>query len=221
MAEQHCQHGHNGQSDLDCGPSVSPYKYRRSGSYLRLGICEFGYSGLNQSRNLRVRSFATMRSYTDLTQDPIAIGIERGSDYVLESNYLANGGRLQVTANLLNVRTGSVDATFKYDGGDTDLYAAGRNVAGKIVPAILAKLNLEAALPGNRGTENEEAWRSYLQGMNLSNKRTVEDAEKAVDEFNNAIRLDPNYAMAYMGLAHAIQTKLTNGGEREKLCGPA
>ena len=176
---------------------------------------------LNQSKNLRVRPFSTMRTYTDLTQDPIAIGQERGTDYVLESNYLANGGRLQVTANLFNVKTGSVDGTFQYEGGDTDLYAAGRNVAAKIVPLLLAKLNLPAAIPGNRGTENEDAWRSYLQGMILSNKRTVEDAEKALDEFNNAIKLDPNYAMAYMGLAHAIQTKLTNGGERAELCSPA
>jgi DNA-binding winged helix-turn-helix (wHTH) protein/TolB-like protein/Flp pilus assembly protein TadD len=176
---------------------------------------------LNQSKSLRVRPFSTMRTYTDLTQDPIAIGQERGTDYVLESNYLSTGGRLQVTSNLFNVRTGSVDGTFQYEGGDTDLYAAGRNVAAKIVPLVLAKLNLPAAVPGNRGTENEEAWRSYLQGMILSNKRTVEDAEKALDEFNNAIRLDPNYAMAYMGLAHALQTKLTNGGERKELCGPA
>jgi serine/threonine-protein kinase len=176
---------------------------------------------LNQSKNLRVRPFATMRNYTDLTQDPVAVGKERGTDYVLESNYLANGGRLKVMSSLINVNTGSVDATFQYEGGDSDLFAASRNVAAKIVPALLAKLNLAAVVPGNRGTENEEAWRSYLQGMILSNKRTVEDAEKALDEFNNAIRLDPNYAMAYMGLAHAIQTKLTNGGEREKLCGPA
>lgn len=176
---------------------------------------------LNQSKSLRVRPFSTMRTYTDLTQDPIAIGQERGTDYVLESNYLSTGGRLQVTSNLFNVRTGSVDGTFQYEGGDTDLYAAGRNVAAKIVPLVLAKLNLPAAVPGNRGTENEEAWRSYLQGMILSNKRTVEDAEKALDEFNNAIKLDPNYAMAYMGLAHAIQTKLTNGGDRNELCSPA
>jgi DNA-binding winged helix-turn-helix (wHTH) protein/TolB-like protein/Tfp pilus assembly protein PilF len=176
---------------------------------------------LNQSKNLRVRPFSTMRMYMDLTQDPIAIGQERGTDYVLESNYLSTGGRLQVTANLFNVKTGSVDGTFQYEGDDTDLYAAGRNVAAKIVPNLLATLNLPASVPGNRGTENEKAWRSYLQGMILSNKRTVEDAEKALDEFNNAIRLDPNYAMAYMGFAHALQTKLTNGGGREELCGPA
>ena len=177
---------------------------------------------LSRSKNLRVRPFWTMRSYTDPGQDPIAIGREQESDYVLESTYLANRGRLEeVTLNLFNVKTGSVDWTNKYKGGDTDLYAAGRNVAANIVPDLLARLNLAEVVPGNRGTENEEAWRSYYQGMILSNKRTIEDGEKAVGEFNNAIKLDPNYAMAYMGLAHALQTILVNGGEREKLCGPA
>jgi DNA-binding winged helix-turn-helix (wHTH) protein/TolB-like protein/Flp pilus assembly protein TadD len=173
---------------------------------------------LNQSKNLSVRPFALMRKYTDLTQDPISIGNEREVDYVLESNYLAHGGRLQVTANLFNVKTGAVDETLKYEGDGTDLYTVGQNVASKIVPDLLAKLNLAEV---DRGTKNEEAWRSYYQGMILSNKRTIEDGEKAVAEFSNAIKLDPNYAMAYMGLAHALQTILVNGGEREKLCGPA
>jgi DNA-binding winged helix-turn-helix (wHTH) protein/TolB-like protein len=176
---------------------------------------------LSQSKSLNVRPFATMRTYTDLTQDPIAIGTEHGTDYVLESNYLTHSGHLQVKSNLFNVKTGSVDAIFKYDGNDTDLFAAGPNVAAKIARDLLAKLNLAPVSPGNHGTQNEEAWRSYVQGMILSNKRTVEDAEKGVDEFNNAIRLDPNFAMAYMGLAHAIQTKITNGDDPKKLCGPA
>jgi DNA-binding winged helix-turn-helix (wHTH) protein/TolB-like protein len=176
---------------------------------------------LSQSKSLNIQPFATMRTYTDLTQDPVAIGNEHGTNYVLESTYLARGGHLQITSNLFNVKTGSVDAIFKYDGNDTDLFAAGPNVAAKIVPQLLAKLNLPTVGPGNHGTHNEEAWRSYVQGMILSNKRTVEDAEKGVEEFNDAISLDPNFAMAYMGLAHAIQTKITNGDDPKKLCGPA
>ena len=178
-------------------------------------------AALNQSKNLRVRSFAIMRAYTEVTQDPIEIGKERGVDYVLESDYLANGGRLHVTSNLINVQTGIVEGIFEYDAGESDLYAAGRKVTAKIVPDLLAKLNLPAVGQGYRGTENEAAWRSYLQGWRLADKRTVEDAEKGIEEFNNAIKLDPGYAMAYMGLAHAIQTKLTNGGAREEFCGPA
>ena len=172
---------------------------------------------LSESKNLSVRYFSLMRKYTDVTEDPVAIGKIHEADYVLESTYLAHAGRLHVTANLFNVKTGSVE-TFNYEVVNTDLYAAARNVAVKTGPTLLAKLNLGEL---DRGTESDEAWRSYLQGMILSNKRTIEDAEIAVDEFNKAIRLDPNYSMAYMGLAHALQTILVNGGERGKLCGPA
>jgi tetratricopeptide (TPR) repeat protein len=175
---------------------------------------------LNQSNDLTVRPFE-QQDYTELAAEPVVVGKERGADYVLDSNYILNGGRLQVTSYLINVRTKSVEKTLEYKGGDTDLYAAGPNVAAKIVPDLLAKLNLAATARGNRGTENEEAWRSYLQGMILSNKRTVEDGEKALDEFNNAIRLDPNFAQAYMGIAHALQTVVTNGGEPGKLCAEA
>ena len=176
---------------------------------------------LDQSKSLNVRPFSTMRIYTDPTQDPIAIGNEHGTDYVLESNYLAHGGHLLITSNLFNVKTGSVDAIFKYDGSDTDLFAAGPNVAAKITRDLLNKLSLAPVSPATHGTQNEDAWRSYVQGMILSNKRTVEDAEKGVEEFNNAIRIDPNFSMAYMGLAHAMQTKITNGDDPKKLCGPA
>jgi DNA-binding winged helix-turn-helix (wHTH) protein/tetratricopeptide (TPR) repeat protein len=175
---------------------------------------------LDRSKSLIVRPF-TPGDYMGLTQDPVAAGKERATDYVVDANYVANNGRLQVTANVINVSTQSVDWSILYVGSATDLYAAGPKVADKIVRELLAKLNLPAVVTGNQGTQNEEAWQSYYQGMILSNKRTVEDAEKAVDEFNKAIRLDPNFAMAYMGLAHAIQTKITNGGDPKELCAPA
>lgn len=175
---------------------------------------------LDQSKSLVVRPF-TPADYTGLTQDAVTAGKERATDYVMEATYVANNGRLQVTANVINVSTAGIEWSIEYKGSDTDLYAAGPKVAAKIVRELLAKLNLPAVATGNQGTENEEAWQSYYQGMILSNKRTVEDAEKAIGEFNRAISLDPNFAMAYMGLAHAIQTKITNGDDPKKLCGPA
>jgi DNA-binding winged helix-turn-helix (wHTH) protein/TolB-like protein len=122
---------------------------------------------LNQSNDLTVRPFEA-RDYTELTAEPVEVGKERGADYVLDSNYILNGGRLQVTSYLIKRQDQIRRKTLEYKGGDTDLYAAGPNVAGKIVPDLLAKLNVAATVRGNRGTENEDAWRSYLQGMILS-----------------------------------------------------
>ena len=199
--------------------AVLPFRPIGTGAYdhsYNVAFANSVIADLDQSKSLSVRP-CTTGDYTGLTQDPIAAGKEPATDYVIDANYVANNGRLQVTANVINVSNQSIEWSFKYEGGDTDLYAAGPKVAAKVVPLLLAKLNLPPVVPGTHGTENEEAWRSYHQGMILSNKRTVEDAEKAVDEFNKAISLDPNFSMAYMGLAHAIQTKLTNGGDPTQL----
>jgi tetratricopeptide (TPR) repeat protein len=72
------------------------------------------------------------------------------------------------------------------------------------LPAKSATLISAAANPtSNRGTTNEEAYRSYLQGKNLSNQRRTDADIKAIEYFEQAIHLDPGYARAYAGLAHA------------------
>lgn len=81
-----------------------------------------------------------------------------------------------------------------------------RNGADSKMPSKSATLISAAANPTpNRGTTNEEAYRLYVQGKNLANKRNLEDDKKAIENFEQAIRLDPNYARAYAGLAFAYQ----------------
>jgi serine/threonine protein kinase len=64
-----------------------------------------------------------------------------------------------------------------------------------------ALISATASPTPNRGTTNEDAYRHYLQGMNLTNQRAVDADKKAVEHFEAAIRLDPNYAGPYAGLA--------------------
>jgi len=54
-----------------------------------------------------------------------------------------------------------------------------------------------------RYTQNADAWQAYLRGRYLWNRRTPETHQKAIDEFEQATRIDPNYALAYAGLADA------------------
>jgi tetratricopeptide (TPR) repeat protein len=63
----------------------------------------------------------------------------------------------------------------------------------------------------NHGTSNEEAYRYYLQGKNLTNQRGAEANKKAIENFEEAIRLDPNFARAYAGLAYAYHLRFTGG----------
>ncbi len=75
-----------------------------------------------------------------------------------------------------------------------------RNRASRILPSVSTA---NPAPSPNRGTTNDEAYRNYVQGRNLVNTRNPADAKKAVEYFQEAIRLDPNYAQAYAGLASA------------------
>jgi serine/threonine protein kinase len=67
----------------------------------------------------------------------------------------------------------------------------------------------------NRGTTNEEAYRYYVQGKNLTNQRNTEASKKAIENFEQAIRIDPNFARAYAGLAYVYHLGGATGGRME------
>jgi tetratricopeptide (TPR) repeat protein len=85
------------------------------------------------------------------------------------------------------------------------------NLASKGTTPISAAAN---PMP-NRGTTNEEAYRYYVQGKNLTNQRDTEASKKAIERFEQAIRLDPNFARAYAGLAYVHHLGGPTGGRME------
>jgi DNA-binding winged helix-turn-helix (wHTH) protein/Tfp pilus assembly protein PilF/TolB-like protein len=184
----------------------------------------FAYSlilQLDPVKNLKVRSFRATKDYTGEGQDAAIVGKEQKVDYVVQSSYMVAGGKLRVTSDLYNVKKGTVDATLNHDGPDVDLFAAGDIVASIFSRKLLAILNVVPAEPvANRGTQSEEAWKHYVHGMNLTNKRIREDSDKAIVEFENAVRIDPNFAEAYVGLSYAHETSYVNGGTKADHCMP-
>ncbi len=184
-----------------------------------LGFAMLLINQLNQSKNLKVRGFSTIKHYTDSKQDSVAIGKKLKADYVLESNYLVKGGRLLITSELHNVSSGTVEEAFSYEAAVADRFAAGDVIVSKISKDLLAKLNLAPVnFTARRGTANEEAFQLYMHGINLTDKRRREDAEKAVTDFENAVMLDPNFAEGYAGLAYAHTTVKVNGGDAQFHC---
>jgi serine/threonine protein kinase len=85
------------------------------------------------------------------------------------------------------------------------------NVSSMSVTPISASANPTP----NHGTSNEEAYRYYLQGKNLTNQRTAETHKKAIENFEQAIRIDPNFARAYAGLANVYHLGGTGGPRME------
>lgn len=101
-----------------------------------------------------------------------------------------------------------------YDRKLTDIFAVESEIAKTIAETLQAKLTAsEQRAIAIRPTENPEAYQLYLKGRFFWNKRTAADLKKSIDYFNQAIEKDPNYALAYAGLADAwLVLPLFGGG---------
>src|SRR5262249_16215754 len=133
-----------------------------------------------------------------------AAGREQQVDYVLASNYQLADNKIRLTAQLINVQDGSVASVFKCNENCTDIFAAQDAISEKVGRLLLTRLTTEQNNLLTRDyTNNEEAYRFYLQGKYLTDRRDATNVRKAIDAFEEAVRLDPNYALAYAELAWA------------------
>lgn len=162
-------------------------------------------SGLQQ---LIVRPLSAVRKYSSPEQDPLAAGREQQVEAVLDASFQRDGERIKVRARLLNVADGSTLGTYECEEElCANLFMMQDAISMKVVSELSLHLTgVEKARMTKHGTENREAYLLYLNGLLHVNKRTTADAEKGRDYFQQAIQLDPNYALAYAGLAYAYQT---------------
>lgn len=177
-----------------------------------LGIAESLILKLSSVKGLDVRPLSATRKYDDVTQDPIAAGTEQQVDYVLDSHYQLADGKFRITTQLFNVATGEIDDTYKFGSDATDVFAMQDKIAGDIGNAVFARFGIkQVEYIAKRGTQSEEAYRLFLQGKYLHEKRGKADSVKAVELLDESIRLDPNYARAWAvkSFAHFVKTNAT------------
>lgn len=178
-----------------------------------VGIADSLILRLSSMKGFVVRPLSATRKYADIGQDPLAAGQEQKVDYVLASNYQLAGGKIRITAQLFNVANGQIEETYKSEKDTGDVFAMQDAIAGEVGNILSARFAVtSSSLTAKRGTTNEEAYRLYLQGRSLTYNRKAAAARKAVEYFEQAIRLDPNFAQAYSGMAHAFITSGNLGG---------
>ncbi len=169
-----------------------------------IGIADSLIQRIGTINGFSVRPLSAIRKYADIEQDPLAAGREQKVDYVLTSNYQLANGRIRVTSQLLNVANGQIEETYKSEKELSDIFAIQDAVADEVGKRLESRFASTSGTPESaRGTGSEEAYRLYLQGMYFYDRRTRADALKAVEVLEQAVRIDPNYARAWAGLAHA------------------
>jgi DNA-binding winged helix-turn-helix (wHTH) protein/tetratricopeptide (TPR) repeat protein len=170
---------------------------------LEFGVADSLINRLSSINGFVVRPLSATRNYDTLDQDPLAAGREQQVDHVIDSSYQIADGKFRVTARLLNVSTGLVEDSYKVETDAGSVFAIQDAVSSEIGNGIIKRFGRAPSPTTKRGTNNEDAYRLYLQGRNLTMRRSGEGHKKAIEYFEQAIKLDPNFALAYARMAHA------------------
>ena len=173
-------------------------------AYFTEGIQDEILARLAKIADLKVISRTSTQRYKSSPDDLPQIAKRLGVSSILEGSVQKTGDRVRVTVQLINAASDAHLWAETYDRNLTDVFAAESDIAKMIADTLRAKLSgSEQQAIAVRPTENAEAHQLYLRGRYFWNKRTGADFKKAIDYFNQAIDKDPNYALAYAGLADA------------------
>jgi serine/threonine protein kinase/tetratricopeptide (TPR) repeat protein len=170
--------------------------------YLSDGLTESLISTLSQLPNLKVMARSTVFRFKGKEDDLQKIGRDLQVSAVLIGRITQHGDQLGVQADLVNAVDGSELWGAHYDRKLADVTQVQSDITRDLSSHLRIHLNgNEEQQVGNAGTKNPEAYRLYLEGRQLWYGRTQEGLKKSIDLFQQAIAADPNYALAYTGLA--------------------
>ena len=170
--------------------------------YLSDGITESIINNLSQLPKLRVLARTTVFRYKGKEVDPQEVGRVLGVRAVLTGRVLQLGERLIIGAELVDVADGSQFWGEQYNRRVSDIFAVHEEISREITEKLRLKLSgKEKRRLSKRYTVNTEAYKLYLKGRYYWNQRSEDDVRKGIECFRKAIKLDPNYALAYTGLA--------------------
>ena len=169
---------------------------------LGIGLADVLTGKLGQLKQLSVRPAGASRRYTDIANKAQEIGRELQVGYVLIGALNHAGNRVQVSSQLINVSDGKILWAEKFDEEVADISSLQSSIAARVVKALTLELTpVEIQQLGKRNTENSEAYQLYLVGRYQWSKRTSSGLNEAIKNFEQAIKKDSNFALAYAGLA--------------------
>jgi TolB-like protein/DNA-binding winged helix-turn-helix (wHTH) protein len=170
--------------------------------YFADGITDELTTELGKIRELRVVSRTSVMHYKDVHAALPQIARELSVDAVVEGTVLHTGKRVRITAQLIDASTDKHLWAESYEGDAGDVLAIQDEVATSIANQIRIQLTPEErAVLSSSQLVNPESHEAYLKGRYMWAQRTPDALRKSIQYFNDAIQKDPNYALAYAGLA--------------------
>jgi TolB-like protein len=166
--------------------------------YFSDGLSEELIAALAQISGLKVIGRSSSFRFKDRKEEPKTIGEKLGVSTLLDGTVRKQGDRVRIVAELVNAANGIQLWTQTFDRELKDIFAVQEEIAKAVAESLKVTLLGSPDRPAQRGApSNVEAHNAYLQGHFHFQRRNLEDYRKAVGYFDQAIRLDPNYALAY------------------------
>ncbi len=219
---------------------IKPIKSTNRDEIYEIGIADALIHYLSASKNFTVRPISSTRRYVDIDQDPATVGRELRVDYVLSSTYQVVNGQIRVSSQLISVSTGRAEDTFQTTEDTADIFLMQDFLAGRLGGHLLYHDSLApngsdfqwklarfgTGILGHSykrtsswlGTHNHEAYRHYLQAMNLSDENSSpNNLNKALAQLEQSVKVDPNFGLSWAGIAllHRDMAVFTDSDSRE------
>jgi len=169
---------------------------------LGLGLADALITRLSNTGKIVVRPTSAIIKYSKPDQDLMKATRELKVDALLDGRVQRVGDRIRITVQFLRASNGEAIWGDSFDEQFTNILAVQNIISEKVARALTLKLTEpERQLLNKKYTDNTQAFELYLKGRYFLNKRTPDESNKAVEFFRQAIALDPNFALAYVGIS--------------------
>ncbi len=198
------------ENEMQNSIAVLPFENKSSDAdsdYLSDGLAESLIYRLSQLPDLKVSPTSSVFRYKGKATDPQVIAKELGVDSVLTGRITQRGDALNISVNLVDTRNGKSLWGEQYERKMSELLATQKEIAAEITNNLKLKLSGESEQKlAKRYTDNNEAYQLYLKGSYHYARRTKADILKGIDYFEQAIKLDPRFALAYATIAESYNS---------------
>ncbi len=181
-----------------------------------LGMSDAVIAKLSRIKRVTIRPTTAITKYAAQNKDLTIIGNELKVDALLDGKIQRDGDKLRVSVQLIRVSDGSPIWANSFDAKESDVFTLQDSISEQVADLLALKLNDEERRQINtHSTENAEAYKLYLNGLFQLGKRNFDSVKLSISYFEQAIEKQPDYALAYAGLADAYMLL----GNQEALLG--
>ena len=179
---------------------------------LEVGMADSLIARLSTVPGVVVRSIGSVRRYAGADQDPLRAARELDVAWIVDGSLQRRGDQLRVTARLLRAADGGATWSDSFDEKLTGVFDVQDLISARVAQALATRLEVgadaRAPLKGIGGTRNTDAYQLYLAAGRLAQDMRAEGLRKSLALYNQALAIDPGFALAWVGLAETHRRRL-------------